>query len=156
MTVVGDASKARLIAAFIDHLIALGLMFFLVAQVPEDLPWLKATFFFGVYLLYYFVLEALWSRTIGKFVQGLVVRKLDGTPCDWKAALIRTITRLVEVNPLLLGGLPAGIAIIASNHKQRIGDLLAQTVVVSNRLNWTPEVLAMDTADSPPPPALEN
>jgi uncharacterized RDD family membrane protein YckC len=152
MTIVGDTSKARLIAAAIDHIIALGLMFFLVAQVPEELPWLKATLFFGVYLLYYFVLEALWSRTVGKFFQGLMVRKLDGTRCDWKAALIRTAARVIEVNPLLLGGLPAGIAIMASHHKQRIGDILARTVVVSTKLHWTPELLALGDADAPPPP----
>jgi len=35
-----------------------------------------------------------------------------------------------------LGGLPAGLAIIASERKQRIGDLLAGTVVVSSKLIW--------------------
>jgi uncharacterized RDD family membrane protein YckC len=38
--------------------------------------------------------------------------------------------RLVEVNPLLLGALPAGISILATERKQRIGDLQAGTVVV--------------------------
>ena len=68
--------------------------------------------------------------------QGLVVRKLDGSRCDWKAALIRSALRLVEVNPLLLGGLPAGLVIIASERKQRIGDLLAGTLVVSAASQW--------------------
>ena len=136
MTIIGDASKARLLALFIDHLIAFALMMFAVAFVPESLPLLKAVFFFFIYLAYFVVLEALWSRTLGKFVQGLVVRKLDGNPCDWRAALIRGSLRIVEVNPLLLGGLPAGLVIIASERKQRIGDLLAGTVVVSNKLIW--------------------
>lgn len=136
MTIIGDASKARLLALFIDHLIAFALMMFAVAFVPESLPLLKAVFFFFIYLAYFVVLEALWSRTLGKFVQGLVVRKLDGNRCDWRAALIRGSLRIVEVNPLLLGGLPAGLVIIASERKQRIGDLLAGTVVVSNKLIW--------------------
>ena len=136
MTVIGDASKARLIALFIDHLIALALMFFAVALVPEDFPVVKAVFFFLFYLAYFVVLEGLWSRTLGKFFQGLIVRKLDGTRCDWKAALIRSALRIIEVNPILLGGLPAGLVIIASARKQRIGDLLAGTVVVSDRLIW--------------------
>jgi uncharacterized RDD family membrane protein YckC len=136
MTIIGDASKARLIAVFIDHFIALALMLIVVAFVPESLPVVKAVCFFLIYLAYFVVLEGLWSRTLGKFFQGLVVRKLDGSPCDWRGALIRGALRIIEVNPLLFGGLPAGLVIIASERKQRIGDLLAGTVVVSNKLIW--------------------
>jgi uncharacterized RDD family membrane protein YckC len=136
MTVVGDASKARVIAWFFDHLIAFALMMLAVGLVPEDFPTVKEAFFIGIYLAYFVVLEALWSRTLGKFAQGLVVRKLDGSPCGFKAALIRGLLRVVEVNPLMLSGLPAGIAIITTERKQRIGDLLAGTVVVSNKLIW--------------------
>jgi uncharacterized RDD family membrane protein YckC len=144
MTIIGDASKARLIAVFIDHFIAFALMMLAVAFVPESLPVVKAVFFFVIYLAYFVVLEALWSRTLGKFFQGLVVRKLDGSPCDWTAALIRSGLRIFEVNPLLLGGLPAGLVIIASQRKQRIGDLLAGTVVVSNKLLWDSTSLEPD------------
>jgi len=136
MTIIGDASKERLIAVFVDHLIALGLTFLVVAFVPESLPVVKVVCVFGIYMMYFVVLEALWSRTLGKWFQGLVVRKLDGSPCDWKAALIRGALRLVEVNPILLGGLPAGLAIIASARKQRIGDMLAGTLVVRNDVQW--------------------
>src|SRR5262245_10905765 len=136
MTIVGDASKARLIAVFVDHVIALGVMFFAVMMVPESFPVLKALGFFLVYLAYFVLLEALWSRTFGKFFQGLVVRKLDGSRCDWKAALIRSALRIVEVNPLLFGGLPAALVILASERKQRIGDLLAGTLVISAASQW--------------------
>ena len=146
MTMVGDSSKARLIAVFIDHLIAFALTMLVVAFVPESLPILKAVFFFSIYLAYFVVMEAVWSRTLGKFFQGLVVRKLDGSRCDWKAALIRSALRIVEVNPLLLGGLPAGLAIIASERKQRLGDLLAGTLVVSAASQWD---------DNSPEPASE-
>jgi len=137
MSIVGDASKARLIAVFIDHLIAFALMLFVVALVPEEFPVVKGVLFFLVYLAYFVVLEALWSRTLGKYFQGLVVRKLDGSPCDWPAALIRSGLRIFEVNPLLFGGLPAGIVIISTSRKQRIGDVLAGTIVVSDKLQWT-------------------
>lgn len=145
MTIIGDASKARLIALFFDHLIAFALMMLAVAFVPESWPLVKAFLFFFIYLAYFVVLEATWSRTLGKFAQGLVVRKLNGDPCDWKAAVIRGATRIVEVNPLLLGGLPAGLVIIASKQKQRVGDLIAGTVVVSNKLIW-------DSSDIEPAP----
>jgi len=133
---VGDASKARLIAVFIDHLIAFALTLLVVAFVPDTIPSLKAVLFFLTYLAYFFLMEALWSRTVGKLFQGLVIRKLDGTRCDWKAALIRSALRILEVNPLLLGGLPAGLVIIASERKQRIGDILAGTLVVSTASQW--------------------
>ena len=133
---IGDASKARLIAVFIDHLIAFALTMLVLAFVPESLPMVKAVFFFLIYLVYFVVMEALFSRTLGKLFQGLVVRKLDGSRCDWKAALIRSALRIVEVNPLLLGGLPAGLVIISSKRKQRIGDILAGTLVVSTTAQW--------------------
>ena len=136
MDIIGDASKARLIAVFIDHLIAFALMLIVVALVPEQFPIIKGVLFFLIYLAYFVVLEALWSRTLGKYFQGLVVRKLDGSRCDLPAALIRGSLRIFEVNPLLLGGLPAGIAVISTSRKQRIGDVLAGTIVVSDKLQW--------------------
>jgi len=134
--IIGDASKARLIAVFIDHLFAFAFMLFVLAVVPETQDALRAVLFFVVYLSYFVVLEGVWSRTFGKFFQGLVVRKLDGSPCDWTGALIRGATRIIEVNPLLFGGLPAGLAIMASERKQRIGDMMAGTLVVSDKLVW--------------------
>ncbi len=136
MTIVGDATKSRLIALFIDHLVGFGLVLMVVAFVPESLPWLKGILVFVVYLAYFAVLEALWSRTVGKYVQGLVIRKLDGSPCDWHAALIRTGFRLFEVNPLLFGGLPAGLIVISNDLRQRFGDIIAGTLVVPVDLKW--------------------
>ena len=88
MGIVGNTSKGRLIAAFVDHLIAFALMMLVVALVPEEFPVVKGVLFFLIYLSYFAVLEALWSRTFGKYFQGLVVRKLDGSRCDWRASLI--------------------------------------------------------------------
>jgi uncharacterized RDD family membrane protein YckC len=145
LEIIGDASKARLIAAFLDHLFAFILMLIIVALLPGESAFIKGLLFFLVYLAYYVVLEALWSRTLGKFFQGLVIRQLDGSPCGWKAALIRSGTRIIEVNPLLLGGLPAGLAITLTKRKQRIGDILAGTVVVSVNSRWGAS-LSSDTA----------
>jgi uncharacterized RDD family membrane protein YckC len=148
MLIIGDASKARLIAVFIDHLVAFGLMLLTVAFVPESLPFVKAILFFTIYLSYFVILEGLWSRTLGKYLQGLIVRKLDGSNCGWKAAFIRGGLRMFEVNPLLFGGIPAGLVVIVSKRKQRIGDLLAGTLVVSNQLVW--EATAQIAAEQAP------
>lgn len=150
MIVTGDASKARAIACFIDNLFAFAVMMLAVGLVPQEFPLVKAVLFCSVYLAYFIVLEALWSRTLGKFFQGLVVRKLDGSPCDWRAAVIRGLLRIIEVNPLAFGGLPAGLVIIASERKQRIGDQLAGTLVVSNKLIWTRESIEGATEQAIP------
>src|SRR4051812_24013947 len=104
-----------------DHIFAIGLMLLIIVLMREEPAILKGLLFFLVYLAYYAILEALWSRTLGKYFQGLVVRKLDGGPCGWKAALIRTIARIIEVNPLLLGDLPAALVIISTERRQRVG-----------------------------------
>jgi uncharacterized RDD family membrane protein YckC len=44
--------------------------------------------------------------------------------------LLRTLLRIVEVNPLLFGGLSAGLSIAATKRHQRLGDILAGTLVV--------------------------
>jgi uncharacterized RDD family membrane protein YckC len=136
MEILGDASKARFIAAFIDNFVALLLMYSIVVVVPETLPLVKGIVIVGVYLGYFFLLEGIWARTIGKYFQGLLVRQLDGSKCNWQAAFIRSLTRILEVNPALFGGIPAGLLIVSSERKQRLGDMLAGTVVVSDKLMW--------------------
>ena len=128
---VGDGSKARIIAFIIDNLIASLLSVLTVGAIGSANPVISGSILCLTYLLYFFVFEILWSRTPGKFFQGLVVRNIDGARSNTKQILIRTIARIIEANPILLGGIPAGIAIISSTEKQRIGDMLAGTVVVS-------------------------
>jgi uncharacterized RDD family membrane protein YckC len=130
MDLIGDASKARIIAFVIDNLLGGLCSVLAVGSVHADSSIVGGTTLCFTYLGYFFIFEMLWSRTPGKFMQGLVVRNIDGTPAGLKGHLIRTIARVLEANPILLGGIPAGIAIISSAKKQRIGDSLAGTVVV--------------------------
>lgn len=82
---------------------------------------------------YYLLLEGLTGYTLGKFVLRIrAVNEMGGAP-GFVKSLIRTALRLVETNPLLMGGLPAGICVLASQRKQRIGDLAAKTYVVKVR-----------------------
>jgi uncharacterized RDD family membrane protein YckC len=137
MNLVGEASKERFIAASVDGSIGFGLMFAVAILFPEGFPVIKVMFCILIYFAYFIVFEALWSRTPGKYFQGLTVRRLDGSRCDWKAAIIRCATRLIEINPILLGGLPAGLIMISSERKQRLGDILAGTVVVSDKIEFS-------------------
>jgi uncharacterized RDD family membrane protein YckC len=128
--VIGDGSKARIIAFIIDNLIACLLSFLVVGAISSQNSFVSGGLLGLTYLAYFFVFELLWSRTPGKFSQGLVVRNIDGAPCNAKQILIRTVARVLEANPILLGGIPAGIAIFSSAEKQRLGDMWAGTVVV--------------------------
>jgi uncharacterized RDD family membrane protein YckC len=139
MKIVGDASKARFIALFTDNLLATALTFALGIPLPENWVAMKVVVLVAGYLGYFIVFEALWSRTPGKYFQGLIVRKLDGRKSDWVSAVVRSVLRIVEVNPVLLGGIPAGLIVISSERKQRLGDMLAGTVVVSDKLTWDAE-----------------
>jgi uncharacterized RDD family membrane protein YckC len=134
MTLTGDASKSRIFAFILDNLLACLISLLTVGALGSDSSVIAGTTLCGVYLLYFFLFESAFSRTPGKFLQGLVIRKMDGSKCGIKDHLIRTAARIVEANPLLLGGVPAGIAIFASTQKQRIGDSLAGTVVISKQM----------------------
>jgi len=137
--IVGDASKARFISAILDNIIAIFLTILIVSLIPENFSAARAVSLVAVYLSYYFIQEALFARTIGKYLQGLVVRELNGERGDWKTAVVRTGLRIVEVNPLLFGAIPAGLVLISSERKQRLGDMLAGSVVVSTEVSWTPQ-----------------
>lgn len=145
MNVGGNGSKARFLAAIIDNILAFVTMSLVVGSIPESYQFLRGIFVVVGYLGYFIILEGFFGRTIGKYINGLVVRKMDGRRGDWKDSLIRGLLRLVEVNPLLFGGIPAGIVIMSTQRNQRIGDLLAGTVVVSDTLNWDCE----DSDESP-------
>src|SRR5262249_14261781 len=88
----------------------------------------------SAHFAYFFVFEALWSRTPGKYLFGLRVCQLDGSRCTLRSAMLRTLLRVSEVNPLLFAALPAGIVLLITERKQRLGDILAGTVVISNKI----------------------
>jgi uncharacterized RDD family membrane protein YckC len=95
-----------------------------IGNIPASIAALLA------YLGYYFVPEWLFGTTAGKAFFALRVRQLSGDPCTAGQIAVRTFMRLVEVNPLFLGAIPAGISILSTKRRQRSGDLLAGTVVV--------------------------
>jgi len=131
IVMVGRAGTGRFLAAQIDE--AFGVVLFLAvgmnlaASVGNITAGAAAL---ATYLGSYFLPEWLFGATIGKAIFSLRVRQVSGKPCTARQIAVRTLTRLVEVNPLLLGALPAGVAILWSSRRQRIGDWLANTVVV--------------------------
>jgi uncharacterized RDD family membrane protein YckC len=130
--VPGNASLDRFLAANFDTLFIVILGFAAVLNMPTNAVW-RVTAFVAIYLSYFFLFEAIVGTTPGKLLFGLWVRRLGGGKCTWRQAAVRTLTRVVEVNPLLLGALPAGIAILATENRQRIGDVIAGTAVRRGR-----------------------
>jgi uncharacterized RDD family membrane protein YckC len=128
----GKASSGRFLAAQLDHAFGMVLFLAIAMNSAERLgDALAGASALATYLGYYFFPEWLFGTTVGKSLFGLRVRQVSGAPCTGGQAMIRTLMRLVEVNPLLLGALPAGIAVLATKRKQRLGDLLAGTIVVA-------------------------
>lgn len=80
---------------------------------------------------YYIYLEGNYGQTLGKMALGLVVVTEDGNDIDYRPAAIRTLLRVVDVLPVLY--LIGFILILVTDRKQRLGDIVADTVVVRAR-----------------------
>jgi len=92
-------------------------------QTTVDWPWLAL-----LWVTYYAVLEGLFGATFGKRLAGLRVTDLEGRRIGWQMAIVRNLARLLDVLPFayLLGG----ILTLATKRHQRLGDMLAGTIVV--------------------------
>ena len=78
-------------------------------------------------LIYFTLLEGRYGQTVGKWLVSLKVIRQDGGPLDLRAAVVRNVLRLVDG----LGGYLVGAILIwRSPHCQRLGDRVAQTLVV--------------------------
>jgi uncharacterized RDD family membrane protein YckC len=71
------------------------------------------------------------GRTLGKMAMGLRVVSEDGGPERFRQALFRALASVVEI--WMLVGSPAVICGMLSPKAQRIGDIFAGTVVISER-----------------------
>jgi uncharacterized RDD family membrane protein YckC len=81
----------------------------------------------------YFVLfESLNAgRSPGKAITGLRVVRVTGGPVGLRASLLRNVTRLVDWLPGLY--VVGAVLILATKNHQRLGDMLAGTLVVRER-----------------------
>ncbi|HTX70713.1 MAG TPA: RDD family protein [Thermoleophilia bacterium] len=86
---------------------------------------------FAALFVYYLVLEAIFSASIGKLVLGMrVVMRDGGARATGLAVVIRNLVRIPEAMLLYV---PAGVSYLASPRRQRLGDHAARTVVVRRR-----------------------
>ncbi|WP_374317797.1 RDD family protein [Pseudoxanthomonas kaohsiungensis] len=84
---------------------------------------------FLVFWAYPIVLEAAWhGQTPGKRALGLRVVAGDGVPVGWLPAVVRNLMRTVDMLPFAYAtGL---VACLCDRHGRRLGDLVADTLVV--------------------------
>jgi len=77
--------------------------------------------------LYTWILEGAFGATLGKVLAGVQVRMKNGATCTMGASLIRNLLRIVDA---LAGYLVGFFIAIFSKQRQRLGDHVADTVVV--------------------------
>jgi uncharacterized RDD family membrane protein YckC len=135
---------SRCLAVMIDWLIQGTTLFALIVGVTAlagatnaDVGVGMATAFFFLLTFialwgYPTVMETLWrGRTVGKAALGLRVVTIEGAPVRFRHAAIRATLGLVDF--ILTSGAGAVIAVLVTRRSQRLGDLVAGTVVLRER-----------------------
>lgn len=128
--------------------LALGLLLAAVLLVPRlDGAWLDTVLLLGtvtVLVGYPVVSETLLrGRTVGKMAMGLRVVRDDGGPIGFRHALTRGLAAaLVDFWNLGGFGFVAVVTSLCSPRARRVGDILAGTVVVSDRARLPMPALA--------------
>ena len=127
-TLIDGIVVSFILAIFIPFLLIFAIMF----QLPENIEWLFSAILILIMiffpLAYYSILEGTKGATLGKMICGIRVVHEDGTPCDIPSAIIRNLLRLVDG---LFGYLVGAIIIWNSDKKQRLGDIVAKTIVIN-------------------------
>jgi uncharacterized RDD family membrane protein YckC len=92
---------------------------------------------FGFQWGYFSVFEWIWNgQTPGKRLLNLRVIKVDGSPVSGIDVLLRNLSRPIDtLGPMGLIGL---VMIFVSRKAQRLGDLLARTIVIHEaKIDWS-------------------
>lgn len=96
-------------------------------EIGFQLSGAPALLMFVVGFGYYIVLEGMRGQTLGKMALGIKVLRADGGPAGWGAVVGRNLLRIVDGFFFYLVGL---IVMLATQRKQRVGDVAAKTIVV--------------------------
>jgi uncharacterized RDD family membrane protein YckC len=134
---------SRFLALMLDWLLqgalAFSLFFALAASFAaagQEDSWITATaallLIFLVVWGYPVAMETLWrGRTLGKAALGLRVVTKEGAPIRFRHAAIRAVLGLVDF--VLTSGAAAVLSALLTRDNQRVGDLVAGTIVVRER-----------------------
>ena len=100
--------------------------------IPKDISVFKVPFFYSTFAImllvsYFTFFEFKWGQTVGKWILGIRVYMDNGKPCTFKASLMRNLLKMVDMS---IGSWLTLIMLYSTSKKQRLGDLIAHTVVV--------------------------
>ncbi len=158
----------RFLACAIDHLlqvlaiIAVSFLFFglgfkvekfgsrIASAVQEGNVWVAALLIlasFVIFMGYFVFFETLWNgQTPGKRWMKLRVIQEDGRPINFFSAFARNMLRLADMLPPPFYSLGI-VSIFASERAKRLGDFLANTVVIKERTAEAPKFDDIFTGD---------
>lgn len=126
------ASALRRTGAFLLDAVILGFLSLLPALLASfNVTTMFFVFFFSLQLIYFTGLEWMAGTTVGKGLLGLAVTDERGDDPGFMAVFARNVIRFFDM--LLLGYLISLAMIGFTMKKQRLGDIVARTVVVKNR-----------------------
>lgn len=134
---VASPRGKRMQALVVDHVVVWAMILVGAvagtAIVSDPTAATSVLFFSGLLYVPLFVVyktgfEGRFGQTLGKAARDLTVRRTDGSRCSWGSALYRNVVLIVDFLPVLyfLGLYLAN----RTEKRQRLGDLLADTVVV--------------------------
>jgi uncharacterized RDD family membrane protein YckC len=132
---------SRVLAKVIDLAVQLGLL--IVVAILSGLTSGSASFIIGAIgiFLVIFVYPAteavLNGQTLGKRVLSIRVITADGGPVRFRHAAIRSLIGFLELFILVPGGPVALISALLTKRSQRVGDLVAETVVIRDKVDPT-------------------
>lgn len=137
---------SRIVAGLIDFTIIIIIAFILysltfASRFMFGMPWGGPMLGFGwgwyggmfgiqflLWVIYFTYFEGTSGQTIGKKITNIRVVKGDGSACDFGSALLRNILRIVDHLPFLY--LLGIVLIAATERRQRLGDMLANTILI--------------------------
>jgi uncharacterized RDD family membrane protein YckC len=100
-----------------------------LCQAPFVWPWLVVSVAIGVGQI---VWQGRTGRTVGKWLFGIRVVTTTQRPCGLARSLLRELLLFVD-STLLLSWVPGVIAMLSNTKSQRIGDWMADTIVIHER-----------------------
>lgn len=138
----------RLPAYLIDLAVIFGLCFLLTILLipmgvlsPGLYQFILLVSYFAIWWFYCGILEALFSgQTLGKWLLGLRAVNYDGLPINAMQAVMRNLVRFADTFLVM-----AGLVVMMMNRRyQRLGDLVAGTIVIVEERHWLTGVAKLD------------
>jgi uncharacterized RDD family membrane protein YckC len=129
---IGD----RFLAAIIDFLIKLGVTFLLMILskfILSDVDWFYGLMVLILWVFYSLVFESFMrGQTPGKRLMKIRVARLDGDQLTFGAVFLRWIFKMIDF-PFFAWPAIGICAIVVTEKHQRLGDMVAGTILVSTK-----------------------